>query len=72
LFDIEGTTRLVQKALLVQLRKEVSLSRRVYQWLLGDVEAKDPQYLLTHSKVPLVGAIEVHIHISFPTTQMPF
>jgi hypothetical protein len=64
LFDNEGVTRIIHCALSVVLRREVSLSRRVYSWLLGESgdgsnESVDRAYFDKYSRKPLIAAISV-------------
>lgn len=56
LFDNSELPRLVKRLLLVQLRREISLNRRVYTWLLGPDES-DHTYYQKYSKHLVVSSM---------------
>jgi hypothetical protein len=62
--QMEDRSLLMRAAAGVVLRRDSSLNRRLYTWLLGPDEASDVQitYLKTHSLELLTSTLKVHRH----------
>lgn len=57
IFNLQASAQLVRKAILLQTRREASLNRRVYTWLLGEEAAQSQEYFVKYSKQALILAI---------------
>jgi len=57
IFTLEETSRLMKHVILVHQRREISLNRRVYNWILGPQE-NDQEYYSKYSKEALVNALK--------------
>ena len=57
IFNVEENAQLMKKALLLLLRREASLNRRVYTWMLGEDAAQQAGYFARYAKQSLVLAL---------------
>lgn len=58
IFNVDENAALMKKALLMLLRREASLNRRVYTWMLGEDAAQQSAYFARNSKQSLVLALK--------------
>lgn len=74
-FDPEGLVRLVQRLLYIPLKREASLTRRVYSWMLGesasasDSNLGDPLYFDKWAKLAVVMGIESIFNLPVPSSE---
>lgn len=57
-FEEAEVSKLIHRALLLLLRREASLNRRVYNWLLGEDAKNSAAYFERFAKRPLVMALD--------------
>lgn len=58
IWNEEVCSTVVSAALLVVTRKDTSLNRRLYTWLLGNTDGTGTQYFIANSKGPTVRAVK--------------